>query len=305
MKEPILVVMAAGMGSRYGGLKQIDPIGPNGELIIDYSIYDAARAGFKKVVFVIKRELEKTFHDMIGDRVSSYIQVSYAYQELTDLPDGFTVPEGRTKPWGTAHAVLSARHIVDGPFAVINSDDFYGRGAFTALYDYLKNVDDDKTDVYPFAMAGYTVENTLTENGHVARGVCQVSDDGYLTGITERTRIEKTEEGAHFTEDDGHTWTDIPEGSIVSMNTWAFTSAMMRELEARFPAFLKESAARNPLKSEYFLPTVVGTLIAERKASVTVLKVQEKWYGVTYKEDKPNVEAAIAAMIGSVYPEKL
>ncbi len=304
MKEPTLVVMAAGMGSRYGGLKQIDPVGPNGEIIMDYSIYDAVRAGFKRVVFIIKKELHETFKEVIGDRISKYIHVDYAFQELCDLPEGYAVPAERVKPWGTGHAVMAARHLIDGPFAVSNADDFYGPGAFTALYDFLSTADDGKSDVYPFALAGYTVENTLTENGHVARGVCEI-ENGFMTNITERTKIQKFGDHARFTEDDGATWTDIAPGAIVSMNTWGFTSGMMRELCAHFPAFLDKTLAENPLKGEYFLPFVVDALIKEGKATVKVLETGEKWYGVTYKEDKPTVKAAIADMMGKKYPEKL
>jgi len=304
MKEPTLVVMAAGMGSRYGGLKQIDPIGPNGEIIIDYSIYDAVRAGFKRVVFIIKKELHETFKEVIGDRISKYIEVDYAFQELSDLPAGYEIPAERVKPWGTGHAVMSARKIVDGPFAVINADDFYGPGAFTALYDFLSTVDDDAKDVFPFALAGYTVENTLTENGTVARGVCEI-ENGFMTNITERTKIKKFGEHAKFTEDDGATWEDIAPGAIVSMNTWGFTSAMMGELEKRFGAFLDKALVENPLKGEYFLPSVVDALIKEGKASVKVLETGEKWYGVTYKEDRPGVQAAIGSMMGAKYPAKL
>jgi len=304
MKEPTLVVMAAGMGSRYGGLKQIDPIGPGGEIIIDYSIYDAVRAGFKRVVFIIKRELHETFKEVIGDRISKYIQVDYAFQELSDLPAGYEIPADRVKPWGTGHAVMAARKIVDGPFAVINADDFYGPGAFTALYDFLSNAEDDADGKYSFALAGYTVENTLTENGTVARGVCTLKD-GYMTDIVERTKIKKFGEHAKFTEDDGATWEDIAPGAIVSMNTWGFTAGMMNELEARFGAFLDKALVSNPLKAEYFLPSVVDALIKEGKASVKVLDTGEKWYGVTYREDRPAVQAAIGSMMGTKYPEKL
>ena len=304
MKEPTLVVMAAGMGSRYGGLKQIDPIGPGGEIIIDYSIFDAVRAGFKRVVFIIKKELHETFKEVIGDRISQYIQVDYAFQELSDLPAGYEIPADRVKPWGTGHAVMAARKIVDGPFAVINADDFYGPGAFTALYDFLSSVDNDAEGAYPFALAGYTVENTLTENGTVARGVCEI-ENGYMTNITERTKIKKFGEHAKFTEDDGETWEDIATGAIVSMNTWGFTAAMMDELEARFGAFLDKALKENPLKAEYFLPSVVDALIKEGKASVKVLNTGEKWYGVTYREDRPAVQAAIGSMMGTKYPETL
>ncbi len=303
-KEPTLIVMAAGMGSRYGGLKQIDPIGPNGEIIIDYSIYDAVRAGFKRVVFIIKRELYDTFKEVIGERISKYIKVDYVFQELSDLPEGYEVPVDRVKPWGTGHAVMAARKIIDGPFAVINADDFYGPGAFSTLYDFLSNADDEAVDVYPFALAGYTIENTLTDNGTVARGVCEVQD-GYMTDITEHTKIAKYNDHARYTPDDGATWIDIPHNAIVSMNTWGFTSGMMTELENRFSAFLDKAIAENPLKAEYFLPFVVDELIKEGRATVRVLESGEKWYGVTYKEDKPTVCEAIKNMMGTKYPKKL
>ncbi len=305
MKKPTLVVMAAGMGSRYGGLKQIDPVGPNGEIIIDYSIYDAVKAGFGKVIFIIKRELKDTFHEVIGERVSKYIDVEYVFQDLTDLPEGYSVPEERVKPWGTGHAVLSARDAIDGPFAVINADDFYGFGAFDALAKFLTSVD-ESADPARFALAGYIIENTLTENGTVARGVCEINDKNLMTDIVERTKIKKFPDGPKYTEDDGATWNDIPGGSIVSMNTWGFTPAFMDALKAGFPAFLDNAMKNNPLKGEYFLPSVVDSMVKAGTAEVEVLTTGERWYGVTYKEDKPTVKAAIAAMIADgKYPEKL
>ena len=300
MNSPILVVMAAGLGSRYGGLKQIDPMGPHGEIIIDYSIFDAVRAGFKKVVFIIKKENHALFEEVIGQRLGNNVERVYVYQEMDDLPEGYAIPEGRAKPWGTGHAVLAARNVVDQPFAVINADDFYGPGAFTALFDYLKDVDPKSGD---FCMAGYRVENTLSENGYVARGVCQ-TENGYLTGIVERTKIAKTEKCAAFTEDDGKTFTDIPAGTFVSMNTWGFTPVLFDELWKRFPAFLDKALETNPLKGEYFLPNVVGDLIGEGKATCKVLDTGERWYGVTYPQDKPVVQAAILGMKDK-YPEQL
>ncbi|NLD86743.1 MAG: nucleotidyltransferase [Clostridiales bacterium] len=305
MKKPTLVVMAAGMGSRYGGLKQIDPVGPNGEIIIDYSIYDALKAGFGKVVFIIKRELEQTFREVIGNKISKYIDVEFVYQELTALPEGYSVPEGRVKPWGTGHAVLSAKNAIDGPFAVVNADDFYGSGAFEALAAFLSNVD---CCAFParFALAGYIIENTLTENGTVARGVCEINNNNHMTDIVERTKIKSFPDGPKYTEDDGATWHDIPSGSIVSMNTWGFTPAFMDSLEEGFPAFLDKTISTNPLKGEYFLPSVVNSMIKNGTAEVTVLKTEERWYGVTYREDKPTVKAAIAKMIeNGKYPEIL
>ncbi len=305
MKKPVLVVMAAGMGSRYGGLKQLDPVGGHGQLIIDYSIFDAKRAGFETVVFVIKHEIEADFKAAIGDRLSKVMEVRYAFQEREDLPGGYAVPEGRVKPWGTAHAVLAARAVVDGPFAVINADDYYGPQAFREIFDYL-SATPDSTDRYEFAMVGYRLENTVTDHGSVARGVCVESPDAYLESVTERTRIEKGPACPRFTEDDGQTWTDLPGGTIVSMNLWGFTQSYLNEAWTRFPAFLNKALAENPLKGEYFLPSVVSDLIAEGKARVKVLRSGDKWYGVTYKEDKPVVVAAIADMTrNGLYPDNL
>lgn len=305
MKKPVLVVMAAGMGSRYGGLKQVDPVGNHNQLIIDYSIYDARRAGFETVVFVIKHEIEDTFKAAIGDRLSKVINVKYAYQQLDDLPEGYSVPEERVKPWGTAHAILAARKVVDGPFAVVNADDYYGPEGFKKIYDYLES-HPDQPGCYEFAMVGYLLGNTVTENGHVARGICEEDSENYLTCVTERTRIEKDGADARFTEDDGATWTHLSGNTIVSMNLWGFTESFLKEAEARFPAFLDKALAENPLKGEYFLPSVVTQLLEEKKARVKVLRSTDKWYGVTYREDKPQVVAAIAAMTQSgLYPERL
>lgn len=304
MKKPVLVIMAAGMGSRYGGLKQIDPVDDQSHIIMDFSIYDAARAGFEKVVFIIKKENEQDFRAAIGDRVSEKIEVAYAYQELTNVPDGFEIPAKRMKPWGTGHAVLCASREVDGPFAVINADDYYGSHAFETLYDYLMTHDDD--DKYSYAMVGYQLENTLTEHGHVARGVCKTDGNDNLVKIQERVHIEKRGDGAAYTEDGGASWTELPAGSIVSMNMWGFTESFLIELRRRFPRFLNQVAAENPLTAEYFLPSVVGELINERAASVRVLKSKDRWYGVTYKEDKPVVVEAIYRMKeAGIYPEKL
>ncbi len=304
MNKPVLVVMAAGMGSRYGGLKQMDPMDQAGHVILDFSVYDAMLAGFEKVVFIIKKENEEEFKECVGDRIAKRMQVEYAYQELTALPDGFEAPEGRVKPFGTGHAVLCARDKVDGPFAVINADDFYGRHAFEVIYDYLSQ---PKTgDTYQYVMVGYIMENTLTENGHVARGVCQIDDGGHLVEIHERTRIEKRGDVTAYTEDDGATWVTIPAGSTVSMNMWGFEENLMEELEKRFPAFLEENLEKNPLKCEFFLPSAVQELMEENKAVVTVLKSEDRWYGVTYKEDKETVMKAIAEFkANGVYPDKL
>lgn len=302
MNKPVLVVMAAGMGSRYGGLKQMDPMDQAGHVILDFSVYDAMLAGFEKVVFIIKKENEEEFKECVGDRIAKRMQVEYAYQELTALPDGFEAPEGRVKPFGTGHAVLCARDKVDGPFAVINADDFYGRHAFEVIYDYLSQ---PKTgDTYQYVMVGYIMENTLTENGHVARGVCSTDGQGRLTGIVERTRIEKREKGPAYTEDDGKTWIALSEDSIVSMNMWGFTAGMLTELKERFAAFLERNLAKNPLKCEYFLPFVVDELLREDKAEVTVLPSKDRWYGVTYREDKPVVVQAMKDLKeAGYYPE--
>ena len=303
-RKPVLVIMAAGMGSRYGGLKQIDPVDKEGHIIMDFSIFDARKAGFEKVIFIIKKENEKDFRESIGDRMSKIMEVDYAFQELTNLPEGFEVPEGRVKPFGTGHAILSCIDKIGGPFAVINADDYYGSHAFSAIYQYLSTHEDD--DKYRYTMVGYVLGNTLTENGHVARGVCETDEHGYLTGIQERTHIEKRGNGAAYTEDDGATFTDIPIDSIVSMNMWGFTASILKELKERFPLFLKENLKKNPLKCEYFLPSVVGELLEEGKATVEVLKSEDKWYGVTYKEDKPVVVAAIQKLEDEgKYPQKL
>ena len=304
MKKPVLVIMAAGMGSRYGGLKQIDPVDGQGHIIMDFSLYDAKKAGFEKVIFIIKRENEADFRQAIGDRVSREMEVAYVFQELENLPRGYQVPEGRVKPFGTGHAVLSCIQEVDGPFAVINADDYYGRHAFEMIYQFLSSHTDD--DKYRYTMVGYILENTLTENGHVARGVCVTDESGYLQGIHERTHIEKRGDVTAYTEDDGATWVTIPEGSTVSMNMWGFSASMLRELQERFPRFLDENLEKNPLKCEFFLPSVVGELLDEGKATVQVLKSADKWYGVTYKEDKAVVVEAIARMKAEgLYPEKL
>ena len=304
MKRPVLVIMAAGMGSRYGGLKQIDPVDEQGHLIIDFSIYDAIKAGFQKIVFIIKKEIEQDFKEMIGNRISQYVEVEFVYQQLDNLPKGFTVPENRVKPWGTGHAVLSCLGVVDGPFAVINADDYYGSHAFEEIYHYLSTTEDD--ELYRYAMVGYILENTLTENGHMARGVCVVSEDGMLAGINERTHIEKRDGKTEYTEDDGATWHTIPQGSIVSMNMWGFTNSILQELEKNFSAFLETGLKENPLKCEYFLPGVVNQLLNESRATVRVLKSADKWYGVTYKEDKAEVVAAMKRFKEQgLYPEKL
>ncbi|HPF86733.1 MAG TPA: sugar phosphate nucleotidyltransferase [Candidatus Limiplasma sp.] len=299
-QKPILVIMAAGLGSRYGGLKQIDPVDAQGQLIIDYSIYDALRAGFGKVICVIKPETEADFREAIGDRIAPFVDLRYAYQDPKRLPAGFRVPQGRQKPWGTAHAVLCAKEQIDAPFAVINADDFYGRTAYGQLAQYLAKPRGSNEHV----MVGYDIQNTLTEYGHVARGICRV-DGGFLTEITERTHIEPRPGGAAFTED-GECFTFLPNGTVVSMNFWGFQPSILGEIEARFAAFLIHALPDNPLKCEYFLPLIPNQLIQEHKVTVAVLPTREKWYGVTYHEDMARVRAAIAGMKqGGLYPETL
>ncbi|MCI9168423.1 MAG: nucleotidyltransferase [Dorea sp.] len=304
MDKPVLVIMAAGMGSRYGGLKQIDPVDAQGHIIMDFSMYDARKAGFEKVIFIIKRENEKDFREAVGDRISQYMEVSYVFQEAGNLPEGYGVPKGRVKPWGTGHAVLCCSGEIDGPFAVINADDYYGAEAFKLIYDYLASHQDDEK--YRYTMVGYKLGNTVTDNGHVARGICDMNERGELVAIHERTRIEKQDGGIAYTEDEGATWVPVPEETIVSMNMWGFTSSILKELKGRFPAFLDRGLEENPMKCEYFLPAVVSKLLEEEKAAVAVLKSADKWYGVTYKEDKPVVVAAIQKMKDEgLYPENL
>lgn len=291
MKKPVLVIMAAGMGSRYGGLKQIDPIDQEGHSIMDFSVYDALRAGFEKVVFIIKKENEADFRECIGTRLEEKIQVEYVFQDLQNLPEGYALPEGRVKPWGTAHAVLSCLSVVDGPFAVINADDYYGQQAFQMIYDYLNTHQDGEK--YRYVMVGYLLKNTLTENGHVARGICEIDEAGKLLKITERTRIENREDGPAYTEDGGETWISLAKDTVVSMNMWGFTESLLPELKNRFAGFLRENLEKNPLTCEYFLPFVVDELIQENRAEVTVLQSRDRWYGVTYQEDKPVVMEAV------------
>lgn len=296
--------MAAGMGSRYGGLKQIDPIDDRAQKIIDYSVYDAKQAGFEKVVFIIKKEIEKEFKKAVGDRLSQHIQVEYAFQDVKNIPEAYAVPEGREKPWGTGHAVLSCKGIVDGPFAVINADDYYGRDAFEKIFDFLsKTVDDDK---YRYVMVGYELHNTVTENGHVSRGVCQLDENQYLQDITERTQIEVRQDGIAYTEDDGNTWTKMEDDTVVSMNMWGFSESMLVELEKQMGEFFEENLKVNPLKCEYFLPSVVSGLLETGQATATVLKSADKWYGVTYKADKETIVEAMEDMVQTgKYPREL
>ena len=299
-KEPTLVIMAAGMGSRFGGLKQMTPVDPEGHFIIDFSLFDAYRAGFRRVAFIIKREMEQTFREKLGDRMEKYFHVDYVFQELTDLPAGYTVPENRVKPWGTGHAVSSCRKVVDGPFAVINADDFYGPTAYSAIYDYLANNDDESR----YAMVGYKLRNTVTEFGSVARGVCN-EKDGLLVDVTERTKIFKRGSDAAYTED-GETFIPLSGDTVVSMNFWGFTGSMLPKIWAGFPAFLDENLPKNPEKCEYFLPSFVNNQLAAGTASVKMLHCDETWYGVTYKEDLQGVVSAIAKMKrDGIYTEQL
>lgn len=295
-EKPILVVMAAGMGSRYGGLKQIDPVGPSGEAILDYSLYDARRAGFETVVFIIKHEIEEAFKAAVGVRaVRAGLEVRYAYQQLELLPEGFQVPEGRQKPWGTAHAVLSAADAIGtAPFAVINADDYYGPTGFQLVFDYLSRPHEG--DKAAWAMVGFLLGNTVSENGSVSRGVCLTDAEGNLTSVTERTRIETCDGGIHFTEDGGESWTNLPADAIVSMNLWGFTHAFLKEAQAGFAEFLKKNLPLNPLKCEYYLPSVVTAALEEQKAAVHVLTSPDKWYGITYREDKPQLVEALRRM---------
>ena len=300
MQEPTLVIMAAGMGSRFGGLKQITAIDDNGHAIIDYSLFDAKRAGFKKIVFIIKHEIEESFKEAVGKRMEKYFDVKYVFQQLDCLPEGYAVPEGREKPWGTGHAVACCKDAVDGPFAVINADDFYGPGAYKEIFDYLK---EDRPNS-EYAMVGYRLRNTVTENGHVSRGGCEV-EDGYLTGITERTHIEKRGSDAAYTED-GESFTDISGDAIVSMNFWGFSTQMLTELNSRFAKFLDKNLPVNPLKCEYFLPFIANEQLEEGLCTVQVLDCNETWYGMTYREDLDSVKSAIAKMReNGTYPEKL
>ena len=303
MAKPVLVVMAAGMGSRYGGLKQIDPVGSCGEAILDYSIFDAYEAGFETTVIIIKEAIRKDFMDTVGARLEkSPMEIRYAYQELDKLPEGYANPEGRVKPWGTCHAVLCAADVIgDAPFAVINADDYYGKSAFKVIYDYLAANEDPNG----YCMVGFQLGNTVTDHGSVARGVCVTGEDGYLAQIDERTRIEKYEGGIHYTLD-GENWVDVPAETTVSMNMWGYMPGFLKELELGFPKFLDKALVENPMKGEYFLPLAVDNLIHSGKATVKVLTSPDKWYGVTYAADKPMVVAALKAMTEEgKYPDGL
>ena len=303
--KPVLVVMAAGMGSRYGGLKQIDPVGSHGEAILDYSLFDAHEAGFDTAVIIIKEAIRQDFMDTVGKRLEKApMEIRYAYQEIDKIPEGCTVPECRKKPWGTGHAVLCARDAIgDAPFAGINSDDYYGKSAFKSIYDALCQAKD--TDKYDYCMVGYELGKTVTDNGSVARGVCTTDENGFLTDIHERTRIEVQGDAIRFTED-GENWTELAPDTIVSMNTWGFTPGFLGELETKFATFMKKAMPKNPEKAEFFLPFAVAELLEEGKATAKVLRSADKWYGITYAADKPQVVAALRKMAeDGLYPDSL
>ena len=303
MKEPILVILAAGMGSRYGGLKQMDPVGPSGEAILDYSVFDAKRAGFKRVLFLIKHEIEADFKAMIGSHIEPHMEVMYGYQQLDMIPEGCAIPEGRVKPWGTGHAVLCCAEMIDAPFLVINADDYYGVDAYRQAYAALTTLaDDDKAHYF---MVGYQLRNTLTENGSVARGVCSVDDAGNLTTVTERTHIIGSCDGPLYTED-GETYFRLPADAPVSMNMFGFTPSLIAQMRRTFPAFLRDVVPTNPMKAEYFLPGVVNAMLVDGTADCRVLTCADRWYGVTYREDKPVVTAALKRMADEgLYPTPL
>ena len=305
MKNTALVIMAAGIGSRFGGgIKQLEPVGPNGEIIMDYSIHDAMEAGFNKVIFIIRRDLEKDFKEIIGHRIEKLLPVEYAYQELEDLPAGYEVTPERTKPWGTGQAVLSVKGMVDGPFLVINADDYYGREGFRRIHEYMAEHMDSQSEIYDICMGGFVLSNTLSDNGTVTRGVCQVDEEGYLTNVTETYNIQMKEDGLHATDESGAPVTISP-SQPVSMNMWGLPASFVQELEKGFPVFL-DNLKEGDIKSEYLLPKIIDNLVQNKKARVTVLDTPDKWFGVTYREDKQAVADAIRGLIqAGVYKEKL
>ena len=305
MKDTALVIMAAGIGSRFGGgIKQLEPVGPGGEIIMDYSIHDALEAGFNRLVFVIRHDLEKDFREIIGNRIEKIAPVSYAFQELTDLPEGFCVPAGRKKPWGTGQAILSVRGVVKEPFLVINADDYYGKEAFGRIHDYMVNEMDETAPVYDMCMGGFILSNTLSENGGVTRGVCEVGADGCLERVTETYNIERTAQGIRATDQAGNP-VSVRADQHVSMNMWGLPASFIGELEREFPVFLS-GLKEGDIKSEYLLPSIIDQMIREGRARVRVLETRDRWFGVTYREDKESVTAAIRGLIEKgVYPEKL
>lgn len=291
MEKPVLVILAAGMGSRYGGLKQMDPIDEQGHKIIDFSIYDAKQAGFEKVVFIIKKEMEKDFIECVGNPISKHMQVEYVFQELNNVPQGFTIPEGRVKPWGTTHALYCCKDVIKGPFMVINSDDYYGKSGYQLLYQFLtEQTDENSTD---YAMVSYELGKTLTEKGSVTRGCCQTDDKGFLQDIVEQKMLVKTKEGAAYSQDDGVTFNPISVTSPVSMNMWGFGKSIIPEFGKALELFFNEKVALNPMKAECLIPTEVDVLLKNKKATVKVLHSTDQWFGVTYKEDKPYVVESI------------
>ena len=306
MKETALVIMAAGIGSRFGGgIKQLEPVGPGGEIIMDYSIYDALEAGFDKIIFIIRKDLEKDFREVIGNRIEKIAKVEYAFQELADLPAGFSVPEGRKKPWGTGQAVLSTKGLITGPFLVINADDYYGKEGFRKIHDYMVNEMDENGEVYDMCMGGFILRNTLSDNGTVTRGVCQLNGDGTLKNVTETYEIRMREDGTMEAQNEQGEPVQVQPDQHVSMNMWGLPAAFLDELEKGFPQFLSE-LKEGDIKSEYLLPKIIDKLVENGRAKVTVLETRNKWFGVTYKEDKETVVAAIRKLIADgVYPEKL
>ena len=304
MDKPVLVILAAGMGSRYGGLKQMDPIDKEGHKIIDFSIYDAKQAGFKKVIFIIKKEMEQDFKECVGNPISRHMQVEYVFQELSNVPGDFSIPEGRVKPWGTTHALLCCKDVIDGPFMVINSDDYYGKSGYKSMYQFLTTNQDD--EIYHYAMVSYELGKTLTEKGSVARGCCKTDQEAFLQDIVERPLIIKTKDGAAYSQDDGKTFTPIDINTPVSMNMWGFGKSVLNEFEKAIQLFFNEKISQNPLKAECLIPTEVDVLLKSKKATVKVLASSDKWFGVTYKEDKPYVMESIQRLKEQgQYPEKL
>lgn len=305
MKKTALVIMAAGIGSRFGGgIKQLEPVGPSGEIIMDYSIHDALEAGFDKIVFIIRKDLEKDFKEIIGNRIEKIAPVEYAFQEMEDLPEGFSVPEGRKKPWGTGQAILAAKDVINEPFIVINADDYYGKEGFKRIHEYMVNEMDENGELYDMCMAGFVLRNTLSENGGVTRGVCSMDENGLLTKVTETYNIYQADDGMHATTRDGEP-VKVEADQHVSMNMFGLPAKFMKELEEGFPKFLA-NVKDGDLKAEYLLPTIIDQCIREKKGTVRLLETPDKWFGVTYKEDKPTVVAAIRKLIDDgVYPEKL
>lgn len=301
--SPTLLILAAGMGSRYGGLKQMDPMGPNGETVLDYSVYDAIRAGFKRVVFIIREEFAEAFREQLGKRFTGKIEVDYVFQKLDDLPDGFSVPEGREKPWGTTHAIRAARHVISGPFAVINADDFYGADAYKQLANYFKQCSQSAEERSHYAMVGYHLDKTLSDHGHVNRGICS-DEKGYLKDVEEVTEISRENSNiilGNWLNDERR---EVSEKAIASMNFWGFTQDLFEHLEKHFIEFLKERGSE--MKSESYIPTLIDELIRDGKADCKVLETTSSWFGVTYPEDKPHVVENIQRLINSGdYPESI